>query len=110
MRQASGTTMPYRDPEQGREAKRRRNLRRRFGITTADYDTMLARQGGRCLICGKPPVTRRLNVDHEHRTGRIRGLLCFQCNRQLLPALEHYRHLVERGLLYLDGYLTEPPD
>jgi recombination endonuclease VII len=49
-----------------------------------DYAAMLAAQGGVCAICGNPPKTRRLHIDHDHRTGKIRGLLCFTCNRYIL--------------------------
>ena len=44
---------------------------------------MLAAQRGVCAICGRPPKTRRLAVDHNHKTGRVRGLLCPWCNRSL---------------------------
>jgi hypothetical protein len=54
-----------------------------LGITDADYAAMLARQYGGCAICGRPPKTRRLHVDHDHRTGAVRGLLCHRCNRNL---------------------------
>jgi hypothetical protein len=55
------------------------HLKRRYGISRTDYAAMLARQGGVCAICGKPPE-KTLCVDHCHSTGRIRGLLCRQCN------------------------------
>lgn len=62
----------------GREAY----LLRKFGITQADYDAMLAEQGGGCALCGKTAqrYTTYLHVDHDHATGRIRGLLCDQHN------------------------------
>ena len=56
-----------------------RNLKHRYGISRADYAALLARQGGVCAICGKPPE-KTLCVDHCHSTGRIRGLLCRKCN------------------------------
>ena len=60
------------------------NLQRKYGITLADYNRMLKTQGGRCAICGrKPSKTRRLDVDHSHKSGRIRGLLCHRDNRGL---------------------------
>ena len=61
-----------------------RNLRliRDYGITSDDYNRMLAEQGGGCKLCGWAPQRghRRLAVDHCHKTGRVRGLLCAVCN------------------------------
>jgi len=64
------------------------NLRKNYGITHDDYDTLLAAQHNVCTACGLPetgvdPRTQQphyLVVDHDHRTGRIRGLLCSACN------------------------------
>lgn len=57
------------------------HLRRKYGMTMAEYDALLERQGGVCAICGRPPRDDiSLHVDHEHETGAIRGLLCFRCN------------------------------
>lgn len=57
------------------------HLARKFGITPDEYDRMLEAQGNVCAICNAPCATgRRLAVDHDHRTGAIRGLLCFRCN------------------------------
>ena len=56
------------------------SLMRTHGITPDDYEGMLQAQGGVCAICGKEPNGRRLAVDHCHKTGRVRGLLCFRCN------------------------------
>jgi len=56
---------------------------KQLGVTDADYERMLAAQGDGCAICGNPPRTRRLHVDHDHKTGAVRGLLCFRCNRFL---------------------------
>lgn len=62
---------------------RARGLKRNFGITVADYEQMFSRQKGVCAICEKPETRRRLSVDHCHKTGKIRGLLCNKCNRGL---------------------------
>lgn len=54
-----------------------------YGLTLADYDRMMAEQGGACSICGSPlpgAGHKRLVVDHCHATGRVRGLLCNPCN------------------------------
>jgi hypothetical protein len=62
---------------------REAHLRRTFGITSADYEALLARQNGGCAICGRPPKKAALHVDHDHETGVIRGLLCVGCNNAL---------------------------
>jgi len=67
-------------------ANRSSRLKRRYGITAADYDEMLATQDGVCAICHQPETLRRrggsmpLSVDHDHRTEETRGLLCHACN------------------------------
>ena len=62
---------------------RKPTRRKQLGVTVEQYDALLAAQGGGCAICGNPPKTRRLHVDHDHKTGRVRGLLCHRCNRAL---------------------------
>jgi hypothetical protein len=54
-----------------------------LGVSDEQYERLLAAQGGHCALCPNTPKTRRLAVDHEHRTGRVRGLLCHRCNRVL---------------------------
>lgn len=65
-----------------------RALEKRFGISKETYLQILAEQKGRCYICHKTPYDtkprRNLAVDHDHSTGNIRGLLCFNCNHRLL--------------------------
>jgi hypothetical protein len=72
------------------ETNRRRHLRKAFGLTPEDYDAILAAQGGVCAVCRRPETSRnrtgavrRLAVDHDHATGRIRGLTCLACNRTI---------------------------
>lgn len=72
-------------------ARRRSKFKARYGITVDEYDGMHERQQGLCAICGnsEPNVDKRtgepmrLSVDHDHETGRVRGLLCQKCNRAL---------------------------
>ncbi len=52
-------------------------------ISDEEYDRLLAEQDGHCALCPSVPKTRRLDVDHDHPTGQIRGLLCHRCNRAL---------------------------
>lgn len=72
--------------ESGRKAisDRKSHLKRKYGITPEEYDTLLAQQGGVCGICGREPNRGiSLHVDHDHATGAVRGLLCFRCNNAL---------------------------
>jgi hypothetical protein len=64
---------------------RRRFFRWKYGIELEEYDRRLAAQGGVCAICQSPPRFGRkhLDVDHDHSTGDIRGLLCSPCNTAL---------------------------
>lgn len=89
------------NPEKYREADRERwerrayyskryYLRYNYGITSEEYDAMLEAQGGVCAICKRPETgkhqsgnTKSLAVDHCHTTGKIRGLLCGDCNRAI---------------------------
>ena len=64
-----------------RRRQRDRQLQRLYGITAKDYDRLLAKQRGGCAICRRPCTSgRRLAVDHDHQTGKVRGLLCGKCN------------------------------
>ena len=57
---------------------------RRYGIDVEDYERMLEEQNGGCYICGKVPEDNRaLDIDHDHATGKVRGLLCSNHNRAL---------------------------
>ena len=57
-------------------------IKRMYGIDLAEYDRLLAGQNGLCAICGKKPE-KRLFVDHDPISGRVRGLLCVRCNTTL---------------------------
>jgi hypothetical protein len=65
--------------------RRQRHYMRMYGITIAEYDSMLRRQHGKCVICqtDSPGRHGRFDVDHCHTTGEVRGLLCSNCNRGL---------------------------
>lgn len=59
-----------------------------YGITVAQYETLKYLQNNHCKLCGRPPKTNRLHVDHDHATGAIRGLLCTSCNATLIGVIE----------------------
>lgn len=72
------------DPDALRR-KREAAARRMYGIEPAELEALERKQGGVCAICGGPPngPGSRLHVDHDHESGRIRGLLCGRCNTML---------------------------
>lgn len=55
-------------------------LMKKFGISTEDFQAMHDQQNGLCAICGEE---KKLQVDHCHKTGRVRGLLCGECNKMI---------------------------
>ena len=60
-----------------------RNWLRRYGLTPEQYEAMLAAQGGGCAVCAVDVCDasgKRLHIDHDHETDRVRGLLCSRCN------------------------------
>lgn len=71
---------------------------------------MLEEQGGVCAICGTGNGQKMLHVDHDHGTGRVRGLLCHQCNRVLGLAHDN-PELMRKAIEYLShGVLSTPND
>jgi hypothetical protein len=72
-----------------------------LGVDDATYARLLDAQGGHCALCPNTPKTRRLHVDHDHTTGRVRGLLCYRCNR----ALPNY--VTEAWLLKAAVYVSD---
>lgn len=94
------TAWRKRNPEKVRENDRIQNLKG-FGLTVSDYDQMLVAQGGVCAICKKQCSSgRRLHVDHDHKTGVVRGLLCGRCN-PALGAFDDSPALLAAAITYL---------
>lgn len=77
--------------------ERDRQYQKRYGITLGVYDRMLAAQGGQCAICGTEKAGNKgqcFAVDHDHSTGKVRGLLCIKCNVALGWYEQHGRSAV----------------
>lgn len=88
------------------DRKRWQEIRRKYGLTRETYGALLSEQGGGCGCCGAESAGRRdwtfLVVDHDHRAGLVRGLLCHQCNTMLGKLgddVERFRRLIQ----YLGG-------
>lgn len=67
--------------ERVKKSAKRSALKRSYGLTEEDYDKLYASQNGICKICQN--YFPKLNIDHCHKTGKIRGLLCWNCNTAL---------------------------
>lgn len=95
-----------------RQAMRERRLMADFGMTEEQFQSLLLQQGGVCAICRKPEKrtnkrgVRRLSVDHEHATGKVRALLCCDCNSGL-GLFEEDPDLLRAAAEYVEKYKVQ---
>jgi hypothetical protein len=102
--QLTGQQRVWCSDECQRAAAREGWLRTVYDISPEEYDRILAEQGGHCGICPKKPAPgKSLAVDHDHKTGLVRGLLCFMCNKRVLGARS------ADVLVRTAAYVTSPP-
>ena len=91
----------YRNRPERKRKMRDLYYRRTHGMSADEVDVMIEAQGGVCAICEeRPDVEARLHVDHEHATGRIRGVLCSRCNHAV-GLLREDPDLFARAAAYL---------
>ncbi|SFI79535.1 Recombination endonuclease VII [Streptosporangium canum] len=86
------------------EAHHRRRVGKTYGLEAGEYDTLFAAQEGKCAIC-LGTRRQRLSVDHDHRDGVVRGLLCRMCNGRLLTAARDRPEVLRAAA----DYLERPP-
>ena len=88
-----------RNPEKHRDY----HLKVNYGITLEDYKRLSEKQNNRCAICRKEASegTKALSVDHDHKTGKVRGLLCGNCNTGI-GLLQESEKLLLKAILYLE--------
>ena len=95
---------PKKTQRRQRSDRERRDqaLRVKYGIGLEQYEEMLAKQGGVCAICESPPrhQARPLNVDHCHKSGKVRGLLCTPCNAAI-GGLRDSPELMRKAIEYV---------
>ena len=78
-------------------------MKRNYGLDFSEYNKMLEKQNGVCAICSSTPPDhhkKRLNIDHCHASGRVRGLLCDACNRAI-GLLKDSPELMLKAISYL---------
>ena len=87
-----------------KEMYKSQQLRRWYGITIEQYKQMLSSQNNRCAICGNTfKIHRGTHVDHNHQTGKVRGLLCNGCNIGI-GSLKDSLIIVRAAVKYLEQY------
>jgi hypothetical protein len=93
------------NPERQQAHSRRHHLWRKFGMTLEDYDQMLASQNGRCAICATTDTApwSCFTVDHDHKTGAVRALLCQKCNTSIGHAGDDVERL-RKAVAYLERF------
>ena len=100
----TGKQRKWCSPECARDAARGARLAAVFNITPDEYDQILAYQGGVCAVCKRRPKPgKRHAVDHDHKTGHVRGLLCYVCNKRVLGARS------ADAIVALAEYVQNPP-
>ena len=99
--------MPYRKTNERKLYSLRYDLKRHYNITPEDRVELMDKQKGCCKICGNSLINPRfnkndLNIDHDHRTGEIRGLLCSTCNTGL-GQFQDSTDLLRKAIAYLEA-------
>ncbi len=85
-----------------KELSRKTHIMRKFGITIEEYDAMSSAQNGVCAICENYCATGyKLAVDHNHKTGKIRALLCKNCNTAI-GLLKENTDTMTKAIKYLE--------
>ncbi len=106
VRETTGATLP--------STSRESYLLYHYGITERRYQEILDEQGGGCGICAarKKPNGPNLSVDHCHKTGTIRGILCSRCNERLLTSARDQPDILRAAADYLErpGFGKVPPN
>lgn len=95
--------------EQRRDYMREKMWKKRgINITTAQYAALEQQQNGKCAICKRTrgAHSRRLAVDHDHVTGKVRGLLCWSCNKLIIGRLRQ-QNLLAAAAQYLAADLGQ---
>ncbi len=82
-------------PEKAKRCYANTHLKRKYGITLAYKEALLVAQGSKCAACGgsDPKAKQGWHLDHDHKTGKIRGLLCLPCNAIAGYAADNVDHL-----------------
>ena len=107
--QAANKKWREKNKEKVRGIGQRSHLRKKYGMTKEDYAAILEKQGGACAICGTQEWQskgKRPVIDHDHKTGKTRGILCHNCN-VALGLLGEDIPRIESMIAYIRAQISE---
>ena len=87
--------------EEHKKELRQHFVQKKYGLSPEEYDAMLKAQDNKCAICKKQfKDTKHIHIDHDHTTGKVRGILCSYCNTMLGMAHDNLE-ILQEGINYL---------
>jgi hypothetical protein len=97
----------YYQTDKGKDSLRKSHLKRQYNLTLDEYNNKLKEQSHKCAICGtdEVDVKGKLHVDHDHITGKVRELLCINCNTGLGQFKDSIK-LLSKAIGYLEKHYT----
>ena len=99
----------WRDAPANKVKRHGYHIASRYGISKTEYDSKFKDQGGKCAICNEEQSEKRLAVDHCHRTGKVRSLLCDNCNKAI-GLLNDDPHRILSALNYVKLFESDVPE
>lgn len=98
------------NPKRASRTVRNATLKKKYGITADEYDRMFSAQGNSCAICGRSEHggNGAFHVDHDHKTGKIRAILCQGCNTSL-GHMNEDPSLLRKAATYLEEHGHQNP-
>jgi hypothetical protein len=91
------------NPDKVKAFRRKAKLKEKYNVSLEQYEEMFVQQKGVCAVCLHEHKRRPLNVDHNHLTGKVRGLLCDKCNMSL-GLLSDSKERIKALLNYMENY------
>ncbi len=87
-------------PDRAKQYYKTANRRRNYNLEPEEYELLLSKSNNLCMICSSPPKTKSLHIDHDHKTGKVRGLLCHGCNTAI-GLLKEDIEIMKKAIQYI---------
>lgn len=85
------------------DSSRWSRIKKIYGITKDRFNEMHQKQDGKCDICKKNLKDKSTHIDHNHKSGKVRGLLCNKCN-QAIGLMHESKSIIKNSLAYLEKH------